>query len=119
VQPASSPLLQAEEDDAKMIVDDVESNATSSSSAETASLPAPSSNANSSSNEIIMDTVISSSDYNQIAIIADQLFSDVAALNFSGSVLCLYVQALRTHFMTHSHLKRRNTYKRLNSVTTY
>jgi hypothetical protein len=119
VQPASSSLLQAEEDDAKMIVDDVESNATSRRSAETASLPAPSSNANSSSNEIIMDAVISSSDYNQIAIIADKLFSDVAALNFSGSVLCLYVQALRTHFMTHSHLKRRNTYKRLNSVTTY
>jgi hypothetical protein len=87
--------------------------ATSSSSAEIA-LAATSSNANSSCTDI-MDT----SDYNQIANIADQLFSDIAANNFSGSVLCLYAQALRTHFMTHSHFKSRATYKRLNAVTTY
>jgi hypothetical protein len=66
-----------------------------------------------------MDTVILSSDYNQIANIADQLFSDIATDNFSGSVLCLYAQALRTHFLTHTHFKRRDTYKRLNAVTTY
>ena len=60
--------------------------ATSSSSAKTAllattALPATSSNANSSCTDI-MDTVILSSDYNQIANIADQLFSDIAADNF-------------------------------------
>jgi hypothetical protein len=68
-----------------------------------------------------MDTVIlSSDDYYHIANIADQLFSDIAADNFSVSVLCLYAQALRTHFMTHTHFKRRrNTYKLLNAVTTY
>ena len=128
------------DDNEKMMVDNDESNslqtlintearsssflqATSSSSEETALLattvlPATSSNANSSCTDI-MDTVILSSDYNQIAIIADQIFSDIGADNFSGSVLCLYAQALRTHFMTHTHFKRRDTYKRLNAVTTY
>jgi hypothetical protein len=129
-----------EVDDKKMMVDNDESNslqtinsqarnssaesslpATSSSSAKTAlvaitNLPATSSNANSTD---IMDTVILSSDYNQIANIADQIFSDIGAVNFSGSVLCLYAQALRTHFMTHTHFKRRDNYKRLNAVTTY
>ncbi len=71
------------------MVDNDES--TSSSCAETAllattALPATSSNANSSCTDI-MDTVILSSDYNQIANIADQLFSDIAADNFSRSRL--------------------------------
>ena len=55
--------------------------ATSSSFAEIA-LAATSSNANSSCTDI-MDTVILSSDYNQIANIADQIFSDIGAVNFS------------------------------------
>jgi hypothetical protein len=98
--------------------------ATSRSSAETAllattALPATSSNANSSCTDIMDIVILSSDDYYHIANIADQLFSDIAADNFSGSVLCLYAQALRTHFMTHTHFKHRDTYKRLNAVTTY
>ena len=67
----------------------------------------------------LMYTVVPSSDCNLIAVIADQLFSDVAADNFSGSVSCLYVQALRTHFMTHIHFLLRKIYQQLNAVETY
>ncbi len=91
---------------------------TSSSSAESF-LPATSNNANSSCTDFMDIVILSSDDYYHIANIADQLFSDIAADNFSGSELCLYAQALRTHFMTHTHFKRRDTYKRLKAVTTF
>ena len=85
---------------------------TSSSAASSAEALTSSSASNSNS--------FTSAEYDQIEQISDKLFSSYPRENdFSVIVLCLYVQALRTHFMTHKFFQSRSIYRRLHNVTTY
>ena len=59
-------------------------------------------------------------EYDQIEQVSDKLFSSYPRENdFSVIVLCLYVQALQTHFMTKKFFQSRQIYRRLHTVTTY
>ena len=61
-----------------------------------------------------------SAEYDQIEQVSDKLFSSYPRENdFSVIVLCLYVQALRTHFMTQKFFQSRYIYGRLHKVETY
>ena len=85
---------------------------TSSSAASSAEALTSSSASNSNS--------FTSAEYDQIEQVSDKLFSSYPRENdFSVIVLCLYVQALRTHFMTHKFFQSRSIYRRLHNVTTY
>ncbi len=85
---------------------------TSSSAAISAELSTSSSASNSNS--------FTSAEYDQIEQISDKLFSSYPRENdFSVIVLCLYVQALRTHFLTQKFYQSRLIYRRLHNVTTY
>ena len=84
-----------------------------SSSAASSAEPSTSSSASSSN-------PFSSADYDQIEQVSDKLFSSFPRENdFSVIVLCLYVQALRTHFMTQKFFETRLIYRRLHKVETY
>ena len=88
---------------------------TSSSSAASSAEPSTSSSSSASNSNSF-----TSAEYDQIEQTSDNLFSNYPRGNdFSVIVLCLYVQALRTHFMTHKFFQSRSIYRRLHNVTTY
>ena len=87
---------------------------TSSSAASSAEHSTSSSSSASNSNSF------TSAEYDQIEQVSDKLFSSYPRENdFSVIVLCFYVQALRTHFMTHKFFQSRLIYRRLHNFTTY
>jgi uncharacterized protein YciU (UPF0263 family) len=60
------------------------------------------------------------SDYALVSSAVDNLFCKFGiGSNFSSIVMCLYLQALRTHFMTHVFFETRGIYRRLNNVQSY
>ena len=87
---------------------------TSSSSAASSAEPSTSSSASNSNS-------FTSAEYDKIDQVSDKLFSSYPRENdFSVIVLCLlYVQALRTHFMTQKFFQSRSIYRRLHNFTTY
>jgi hypothetical protein len=77
-----------------------------SSSAASSAEPSTSSSASNSNS-------FTSAEYDQIKQVSDKLFSSYPRENvFSVIVLCLYVQALRTHFMTQKFFQSRSIYRR-------
>ena len=87
--------------------------AITSSSAASSAEPSTSSSASNSNS-------FTSAEYDHIEQVSDKLFSSYPRENdFSVIVLCLYVQALRTHFMTQKFFQSRPIYRRLHNVTTF
>ena len=86
---------------------------TSSSAASSAELSTSSSASSSNS--------FTSAEYDQKEQVSDRLFSKCFPRNndFSVIVLCLYVQALRTYFMTQKFFLSRVIYRRLHKSETY
>ncbi len=87
--------------------------AITSSSAASSAEPSTSSSASNSNS-------FTSAEYDKIDQVSDKLFSSYPRENdFSVIVLCLYVQALRTLFMTQKFFQSRSIYRRLHNFTTY
>jgi len=64
--------------------------------------------------------IFSESDYDLVNIAADNLFLQFSKEpEYPALVFCLYVQALRTHFMTRKFFKSRDIYSQLNAVQSY
>jgi hypothetical protein len=87
--------------------------AITSSSAASSAEPSTSSSASNTNS-------FTSAEYDQIEQVSDKLFSSYPRKNdFLVIVLCLYVQALRMHFMTQKFFQSRPIYRRLNTFVTY
>ena len=66
------------------------------------------------------ENIFSKMDYGLVNSAVDNLFCKFGGgSNYSTIVQCLYLQALRTHFMTHEFFETRGIYRRLNNVQSY